>query len=108
MSFNQDIQLLADWLAALHGRKQVPFHPATAHFLLPAIDCAALEKALNAIISRHEVLRTSFSNVLALSPAESYSVSQKLKEKDVVASSLFQQRIIPSAELGLSVASPQP
>ena len=54
--------MLVEWWAEMRSAPYAPFHVFEAFSLGPEIDAAALEQALNVLASRHEILRTSFSD----------------------------------------------
>jgi hypothetical protein len=62
LSFNQQGRLLVEWWAEMRSVPYAPFHIFEAFELGPEADAEALEQALNALIQRHEILRTSFTD----------------------------------------------
>jgi hypothetical protein len=62
LSFNQQGRLLVEWWAEMRSAPYAPFHLFEAFSLGPEINVVALEQALNVLASRHEILRTSFSD----------------------------------------------
>jgi len=62
LSFNQEGRLLVEWWAEMRSVKYAPFHFFMAFSLGPGTNVVALEAALNALASRHEILRTTFSD----------------------------------------------
>ena len=62
LSLNQEGRLLMEWWAEMHSSPYAPFHLFMAFSLGPEINVGALEQALSVLASRHEILRTSFSD----------------------------------------------
>ncbi len=61
LSFNQETHVMLDWLARQRGRSRPPSLPMVLALAIDgALNVDALEGALNDIIQRHLVLRTSF------------------------------------------------
>ncbi|HEU5375489.1 MAG TPA: amino acid adenylation domain-containing protein [Ktedonobacteraceae bacterium] len=83
LSFNQEGRLLIEWWAEVNSSSYAPFHLLQAFSIAPEINTGALEKALNEIVSRHEILRTSFSDPKRMSleqlPVEISSFLGRLK-----------------------------
>ncbi len=62
LSLNQESRLLVEWWAEVHSNPIAPFHFFLAFSLGPEVSIAALERALDVLASRHESLRTTFSD----------------------------------------------
>jgi len=60
MSFSQEGWLLREWWEDVHGIEKRPFHIVTAVRLTGALNLELLEQALNEVVRRHDVLRSSF------------------------------------------------
>jgi hypothetical protein len=120
LSFNQESRLLVEWWAEMRGAPYAPFHLVMSFSVGPEINAAALEQALNALASRHEILRTSFSDPkrmpfsrlpqdimtpLARIKAGERVTAQEMHElvrRLLFGKSIFKQSILP--EITLSVA----
>jgi amino acid adenylation domain-containing protein len=62
LSFNQQGRLLIEWWAEVRSAPYAPFHLFEAFALGAEVELESLEQALKALVSRHEILRTSFSD----------------------------------------------
>jgi amino acid adenylation domain-containing protein len=60
LSFDQEAWLLREWLENPGSRHIRADHSVLAYRLSGSLNIAALEKAVNEIVRRHEILRTSF------------------------------------------------
>jgi amino acid adenylation domain-containing protein len=60
LSIEQETCLLREWWEGLHGLEPRPFHLATALNVRGDLDVAALERAINDVARRHDVLQSSF------------------------------------------------
>ena len=103
LAFNQAGYLVLEWLA--HVRWQPPSAGPISFGLMfdGPLDIAALERALNAIVQRHEVLRTAFANPAKLSPAQEQAIVERLRANDWSAAGVFVQRVLPSASLSIEI-----
>ena len=66
LSLEQEMCLLREWWEDLHSIQRRPFHLVAAFSLVGDLDAAALEKSVNEVVRRHEVLRASFPTVPGL------------------------------------------
>jgi amino acid adenylation domain-containing protein len=60
LAFDQEAWLLRDWWENPNSEQIRPFHGNTAYRLTGRLNITALEQALNEVVRRHEILRTSF------------------------------------------------
>lgn len=83
LSFNQEGRLLVEWWAEMHSAPYAPFQFYVAFSLGPEISIVALERALNVLAARHEILRTTFSDPkrmqLSQLPPEIASLLSRIK-----------------------------
>jgi amino acid adenylation domain-containing protein len=70
LSFHQEGRLLVEWWAEMRSAPYAPFHLFQAFSLSPEADFAVLEEALNMLVSRHEILRTGFSDPKKMLPSK--------------------------------------
>jgi hypothetical protein len=103
LSFNQAGYLVLEWLAHLRAQPRASGPISIGLTFDGPLDTAALERALNAIVERHEVLRTSFADPAALSPAQERALIEQLSANDWSAPGVFTARVQPSARLSLAI-----
>ena len=77
LSFNEQGRLFQEWLAMLGGEECPPFYIFAGLHLKGDLNIPALEGALNEIIRRHEILRTTFS----IDEARSFELLSQLLQK---------------------------
>ena len=65
LSFTQEAWLLRDWWEDVHGFRKRPFHLVIGFRLSGDLDLKLLERALNAVVARHDVLRSTFPKTRA-------------------------------------------
>lgn len=78
LSFLQDGWLVWEYFAQLRNATLEPFHVSFGLHLTGALDVEALERALNDVVERHDVLRTAFPNVSSLQKSEKAAVISSL------------------------------
>ena len=106
LSFNQSTHLVLEWLARLRRRTLPPTRPLVlASYFDGPLNLAALERALNDVVRRHEVLRTAFPDVGRLTTSQEATVVERLRQGDLSAGWLFTQKLVPAASLSLRVES---
>jgi non-ribosomal peptide synthetase component F/acyl carrier protein len=66
LSFEQEAWLLHEWWESLHAVENRLFHANAAFRLSGPLNLSALNQALNEIVRRHEVLRTTFPTAKGL------------------------------------------
>jgi hypothetical protein len=106
LSYNQSAQLVVEWLAAVRGRKSPARSLVLALYIDGALNIPALQQALDAIVARHEVLRTSFPDPVSFTPRQEKLVVESLGRNDLSAGTLFTQRVAPTAKVPLSIRQP--
>ena len=120
LSLNQEGRLLVEWWAEIHSSPYAPFHLFMAFSLGPEINVGALEQALGVLASRHEILRTSFSDPKRMQPSqlpadvvealERIQSSERIRPQEMrdfvnrllFGPSIFEQSIQPEVALRLS------
>jgi hypothetical protein len=103
LSFNQDVQVLGDWMASLRGTQPPRSSPHCAYYWEGALDLAVLQQAIDALVARHEALRTAFPDASAVTPSAIVEISRRLNAHDVVSSSLFTATVSSNAACPLRV-----
>ena len=115
LSFNQEKYLFRQWWASGQGLPSFPFQMNLSWRLRGELDADALERALNEIVRRHELLRASFTRargsgwLAMLSPLvprllglrSVRRAARALASAGTAAPSLFRQRIVEAAALRL-------
>jgi amino acid adenylation domain-containing protein len=120
LSLNQEGRLLVEWWAEMHSAPYAPFHFFMAFSLGPEINIVALKKALNVLASRHEILRTSFSDPKRMSlsqlpheimtPLARIKLGEQITPREMrdfvnrllFGTSIFEQSIQPAVTLNVS------
>lgn len=108
LSFNQSGYLTLEWLAHLRAQPR-PSGPISIGLVFDGpLNHAALERALNAIVQRHEVLRTSFADPCRLTPAQERALIEQVSANDWSAPGVFRQRVHESAPVAIALDVPPP
>jgi amino acid adenylation domain-containing protein len=76
-SFNQEARLLREWRLRMERVSIPPAHTYAAYRFTGPLDIAALEFALNEIVRRHEVLRTTFPALKGMMSSKVFSMILK-------------------------------
>jgi amino acid adenylation domain-containing protein len=115
LSFNQESRLFRDWRQSMQSIPVRPFNVRLVYRVNGVLNAAALEQAINEIVRRHEVLRTTFTEMPGLlsnkllAPILHRLLSMKsvlkrirrLAKNTGVQSSAFSQQVVPGARLQL-------
>ena len=113
LSFNQERYLLRRWFTKLQSHTELPFQMTVRLRLRGTLNADALQRALNEIVRRHEVLRTGYSPIrgfwaiAVVAPLLMELLRLKAIQKKVGATvragrsrwSLFRPRVMPAAPL---------
>jgi hypothetical protein len=105
LSFNQSGYLTLEWLAHLRSQPR-PSGPISIGLVFDGpVNPGALERALNAVVQRHEVLRTSFADPCRLTAAQERTLIEQLSANDWSPTGVFGQRVHQSASVSIAVES---
>jgi amino acid adenylation domain-containing protein len=113
LSYNQEARLLREWFSQIRDVRQTPFHVVLGFDWIGAFDVQLLEGAINLVIRRHQILRTSFIPLKERASLELLSIldpvvrrhgMQRAMHKLLeVAPRFFKQTLCPSASLKLTI-----